>query len=221
MIWITILIAWLLLGWLPVQVETPTSNDIAQAHMVTEVSEHTSLQEAVAKALRDTGVSAGVVTVENGCSVTSHDFYLPKGIRLSDAMDSLTTKDGRHRWQVSKGVIIVLPTDGVPAVLETKISHIQISDKKNLTLAVDELLQSKEVRGTIALTKAFVRSPEPGFQKLNTAGSPTTKEPLDLTNVSLTDALNELALAQTSAVWSYSELACNGRRMLKLEFLTK
>jgi hypothetical protein len=217
----SLILAIILNGWLVSQAHANPAQDIGQAQTVAELSEHTTTQEAVVKVVRGTGISAGIASVDSSCSAALYDFYLPRGMSISDAMDKLTATDGHHKWQISDGVIMVFPNRGIPSPLQTKINHVHISNKKNLTLAVNELLQTVEVRESFSRLKVFVQSPELGFQKLDRSISRTSEEPIDLTNISLGTALNVLATEQTNAVWSYNERVCGERKMVRLEFISK
>jgi hypothetical protein len=212
----------LLSSWLSGQTQTQPATDGDQARTVAEVSENTTTQAVVTKVIRDTGMSAGVATVENTCTATPHEFYVPKGIHISDAMDNVIATDGHHKWQLfANGVVMVIPKDGIPALLLTKISRVHISNRKNLTLAVDELLRTDEIKLEVAGKKAFVKGPEPGFQKLQKPTSQAVEEPIDLTDVSLIEALNVLASGQMNSVWFYNERDCAGRKIIQLDFVGK
>lgn len=204
-----------------VQGQSGAAKDFAQARTRMEVSAHTTLQHAIIQALHDSGIGGGVVTVDSACSTKFSEFYVPKGMRLPDAVDIIVAKDGQHAWRLSNGAILVFPKTGVPQVLQTKIGHVHISDAKNFTLALDELIQTNEVRQALAHANAFVRAPEPGFQKLNASGAPVAKRPIDLADVSLVEALNTLARDESNAIWFYRESLCDGRTSVQLDFVSK
>ena len=211
----------LVISGVSAQVPQESYVKVSLAHTAVEFSEHTSLTNAFAKVLYGTGVSGGIATVENICGTKFYDFHIPNGMRLSDALDALMAKDERYTWKPMKGTAIVLPKNGMPNLLKTRIKYVRVSDRNNLTLALNELLRTKEVAMAIVNLKAIARSPEVGFQKLNKAETPSEKTPIDFTNISLVDALNSLASEHTHAVWSYDENGCDGQKSVKLDFISK
>jgi hypothetical protein len=65
-------------------------------------------------------------------------------------------------------------------------------------------------------------SQEPGFSQLLPAGVPKPQpHPLSLHDVSLLDALNSVAAEHGSAIWSYTEFDCAGRKNLRIEFISR
>jgi len=198
-----------------------SGNVIAQVHTTKEVSEKTTLPNAFGQALYNSGLSGGVVTLTKGCEVAAKDFHVPAGMQLSSALDALAVTDGGHRWSLEKGAVLLLPTEGVPKLLQTRIRSIRIRDRNNLNLAASQLLQANEVRDAAFALALTELSPEIGFQKLTKSPSVIQENPLDFANISLLDALNTLASGHTNAIWSYAEFNCNGRKTARLDFISK
>lgn len=216
MLWVALLIS-----IVPLAQNQVNMNELSHVQITAEISERMTMEEAFTKILRNTGVSGGIATVESGCALETNDFYLPKGMYLSTALDVLSAKDGHHAWKPGKGIIEVFPKEGIPQLLKTKIIHVHISNRKNLTMAVDELLGTTELQKGLAQLNALVRPPEPGFQKLNTVDEMHSKIPMDLDDISLIEALNSLAAAEGNLVWSYREVNCDGHIVVHLDFISR
>jgi len=209
------------LGIQPQGPSVPTDTNIAHIQAARDISEKTTLQNALVETLQGTGVSGGVVTVAQSCESVVHDFRISKGTNLSQALDALIATDGGHSWYLEKGAVFLVPTAGLPPLLQTRIAEAQFQDKNDLTLAITELLQVKAVRDALSTLQLKALPPEIGFQKLNRSNSKPEKQPLVVRDVSLAQALNSLALEHGGAVWSYAESACGGRRTVRIDFISK
>lgn len=186
-----------------------------------DISEKTTLQNALIETLQGTGVSGGVVSMAQSCEAVTNDFRISKGMQLPEALDALVASDGKHSWSLEKGAVLVAPRGGLPPLLRTKIEEVRIRDKNNLTLAVVELLQEQPVREAISTLRLKSLSPEIGFQKLNRSHPKPEEQPLVIRDVSLAQALNALAIEHGNAVWSYVEADCGGRRTVRIDFISK
>jgi len=196
----------------------PTDLNIQAAR---DISEKTTLQNALVETLQGTGVSGGVVTVTQSCEAAVHDFRISKGTSLPQALDALVATDGGHSWSLEKGAVFLVPTAGLPPLLQTRIAEAQFQDKNDLTLAITELLQVKAVRDALSTLQLKALSPEIGFQKLNRSNSRPEKQPLVVRDVSLAQALNSLALEHGGAVWSYVEADCGGHKTVRIDFISQ
>ena len=196
----------------------PTDLNIQAAR---DISGKTTLQNALVETLQGTGVSGGVVTVTQSCEAVVHDFRISKGTSLPRALDALVATDGGHSWSLEKGAVFLVPTAGLPPLLQTRIAEAQFQDKNDLTLAITELLQVKAVRDALSTLQLKALSPEIGFQKLNRSNSKPEKQPLVARDVSLAQALNSLALEHGGAVWSYVEADCGGHKTVRIDFISK
>jgi len=196
----------------------PTDLNIQAAR---DISGKTTLQNALVATLQGTGVSGGVVTVTQSCEAVVHDFRISKGTSLPQALDALVATDGGHSWSLEKGAVFLVPTAGLPPLLQTRIAEAQFQDKNDLTLAITELLQVKAVRDALSTLQLKALSPEIGFQKLNRSNSKPEKQPLVVRDVSLAQALNSLALEHGGAVWSYVEADCGGHKTVRIDFISK
>jgi len=209
------------LGIQPQSISVRTDAKMAHIQAARDISEKTTLQNVLVETLQGTGVSGGVVTVTQSCEAVVHDFRISKGTNLPQALDALVAADGRHSWSLEKGAVFLIPTAGLPPLLQTKIAEAQIQDKNDLTLAVTELLQVKAVRDALSALQLKALSPEIGFQKLNRSDSKAEKQPLVIRDVSIAEALSSLALEHGGAVWSYVESDCGNRRTARIDFISK
>jgi hypothetical protein len=198
-----------------------TDTNMAHIQAARDVSEKTTLQNALVETLQGTGVSGGVVSLTQSCEAVAKDFHISKGTQLAQALDTLVATDGKHSWSLEKGAVVLIPTGGLPPLLQTKIQEVRIQDKNNLTLAVTELFQVKPVRDAVSTLRLEPLSPEIGFQKLNRSNFKPEEQPLIIRDVSLAEALNSLALEHGGAVWSYVEADCGGRRTVRIDFISK
>jgi hypothetical protein len=196
----------------------PTDVNIQAAR---DISAKTTLQNALVETLQGTGVSGGVVTVTQSCETAVNDFRVSKGTSLPQALDALVATDGGHSWSLEKGAVFLVPTAGLPPLLQTRIAEAQFQDKNDLTLAITELLQVKAVRDALSMLQLKALSPEIGFQKLNRSNSRPEKQPLVVRDVSLAQALNSLALEHGGAVWSYVEADCGGHKTVRIDFISQ
>src|SRR5205807_2286348 len=183
---------------------------ITSIRTVHEVLEKTSLEYAFALLLMNTGLPGGIATA-GGCQPELFDFNIPPGMELPQALDALIAAQKTHSWTLIKGAVVLLPRL-TPQLLQTRISNIRITDINNLNLAVDELTKAKRVDETRAALGLVWASPEIGFYSLR----PKEPRPLVLTDVTLLDALTEIANQHGRTIWRYSESTCNGRKSARL-----
>jgi hypothetical protein len=198
-----------------------TDTNMAEIQAARDISEKTTLQNALVETLQGTGVSGGVVSLAQSCQAVAKDFHISKGTQLPQALDALVATDGKHSWSLEKGAVVLIPTGGLPPLLQTKVQEVRIHDKNNLTLAVTELFQAKPVAEAISKLRLEPLSPEIGFQKLNRSVSKAEDQPLILRDVSLAEALNSLALEHGGAVWAYIEAECGSRRTVRIDFISR
>jgi hypothetical protein len=194
--------------------------NMAHIQAVRDISEKTTLQNALVETLQGTGVSGGVVSMTQSCEAVAKDFHISKGMQLAQALNALVATDSKHSWSVEKGAVVLIPTGGLPPLLQTKVQEVRIHDK-NLTLAVTELFQAKPVTDAISRLRLEPLPPAIGFQKLNRSISKPAEQPLIIRDVSLTEALNALAVEHGNAVWSYVEADCGGRRTVRIDFISQ
>lgn len=181
-----------------------------------------TIREAFQQVMSSAGLSGGLISWANDCPADkAQEFYIPSGMMLSDALNSIVSTDKAHTWAFQDGGVVLLPLQGIPDLLNTKISAVHITDKNNLPLAMDELLQTVEVKQVAARRGLNLHQGEIGFQKLEKPGSPHHPQSLDLNTLSLLDAVNTIARDRGGVIWEYSQKRCNLHADVRLEFATR
>lgn len=127
-----------------------TDTDMAQIQAPVIFPRRQLFQNALIETLQGTGVSGCVVSITRSCEAVAKDFHISKGMQLAQALNALVGTDSKHWWSVETGAVVLIPTGGLPPLLQTKIQEVRIHDKNNLTLAVTELFQAKPVTGAIS-----------------------------------------------------------------------
>jgi hypothetical protein len=141
-----------------------------------------------------------------------------RALPLKDVLDSIVRMDPRYKWQNEKGIINLLPAEGEPVLLNVRIRHYKVD--ADLNQALRELLRLPEVTsGASSL----------GL-KLNTARLLVGPSPIypfslrikvDVSDITLRDALNALVRAHGRAIWEYREFRCNGTNEFSVNFVAR
>ena len=63
-----------------------------------------------------------------------------------EALDTIVEADPRYRWQLVDEVVNLLPADGEPALLNTRISKFRVTDVTSALDALSQLLALPEVK---------------------------------------------------------------------------
>ena len=120
---------------------------------------------------------------------------------------------------MNDGVVNLTPKSEEPALLQTRISRLQVKDATSISLPLSKLMSLPEVRESIAqlgLTQAATL-----------LSGPTSFRPdkphytIDSQNVTLKEALNTIVPAHGRAVWRYAEKRCNGKTEFSLDFVVE
>jgi hypothetical protein len=72
--------------------------------------------------MASTGIPAGE-TLEEGCTFKQGPTVHPKGRTLAEILDSFAGAGSAYRWEVSDGVIDLLPSKGLPDLLQVRIEE--------------------------------------------------------------------------------------------------
>src|SRR5258707_1147485 len=83
------------LGLQPQHATVRTDTNMAQIQAASDISEKTTLQNALVETLQGTGVSGGVVSLAQSCQAVAKDFHISKGTQLPQALDALVATDGK------------------------------------------------------------------------------------------------------------------------------
>ena len=131
--------------------------------------------------------------------------------------------DASNRW-------VNLVDSKATDLLETRLKHLEIlHPKTNPFGSMDQVLQSPEFRQRVRLSNILEWGSELGFQSMPKPGSQAEADakgegeaeiPLVLDNVTVRQALNELAVRVGAGVWIYDENGCQavGRHSFRISF---
>lgn len=140
--------------------------------------------------------------------------WSPWNKTLRQALDSLVEADPRYSWQVVGGVINLLPADGEPALLKTRISQFSVRDLTSSLDALGQLQTLPEVKKGMEDLHL-----KPGIALISYWPSPNPKPfSVECKNVTLREALNAIARAQGRDIWDYVEVHCAGKDEVVIRF---
>lgn len=139
--------------------------------------------------------------------------WSPKGQPLRQVLDTIVEADPRYRWQVEDGAINLLPIDGEPAFLRTRISKFRVTDVTSPLDALGKLQSLPEVKRGMADLHL-----KPGIALISYLSSHPKPFSVTCKNVTLRQALNAIAHAQGHAIWDYVEVHCNGTDQVIIRF---
>jgi len=176
------------------------------------------VEQAVINALLDAGAAGGVAVSD--CNESTHSFR-PRDSSLRGILDSIVAVDPRYTWDVENGTINVLPVNGLPPFLVTRISTFDISQAESPNEALAKLLALPELQkaqlnlGPRAVQGgAYVFCPECPPKE-------TKKISVSLKDATVRECLNAIASAHGNAVWRFRQSECGGRKSFSLDFAAK
>jgi hypothetical protein len=142
----------------------------------------------------------------------------PHGTTLREVLDSITSGDPRYVWRMHNGAVNLEPLKGIPALLKTylKTYDSQDTDAVSAVTFLSSLPEVARAAAELGLTQNVMG---PGLGSM-AQGPPPRKKPLGirLHDVTLLDALNAIARANTHGVWTYRETHCGSIRQFNLSF---
>jgi hypothetical protein len=142
----------------------------------------------------------------------------PDILPLEAALDSLTRMDPRYKWQTEAGVINLIPSDGEPELLKTRIGRFRTDTDLDETLrqllALQQIKQGADRLGLRQTSMRLLVGPS------RSDGSPS-RISVDLYDGTLRQALNALVKAHGRAVWEYRESSCAGVNEFSVTFLAR
>ena len=193
------------------------TNDVLTRHVDAPELEDLPTILAFSHALLQTRTPAGIVRTLGCEREPAIQKPQPSGSSLRDVLNELVKTDPQYRWIVEDRVINALPVAGDPPLLQTHITEFRIDNAISASSAMYELMATREVRD--AMTKL-------GFEEPLIAGvfhphPETLGHPVHCKNVTLREALNEIARTFGNAVWYYKDDRCNGTHQYFLDFLTE
>jgi hypothetical protein len=166
------------------------------------------------RSLGGVGAAGGMVTIRNCDGDNSKQAWQPIVQPLRRVLDTMIEADPRYRWQAEDGIINLLPADGEPALLGTRISKFRVKDITSALEALSKLLALPEVKKGMEDLHL-----KPGIAPISYWSSPNPKPfSVRCEGVTLKQALNSIARAQGRIVWDYLELHCAGKDEVVIRF---
>lgn len=174
--------------------------------------------QAFGHSLAPIRVAGGIASSDPNCGQEKiTQTWMPLGASLKDILDLIVTYDPAYRWSVEGNVINLLPKDGEPALLKTRINSFRLDSPTTIDSAVEQLMklpevqkQEKELHTGVGLH--LIVGPR-------SANAP--KIILDCSNMTLREVLNAIVRAYGWAVWSYRERSCEGQNQYLIDFIVR
>lgn len=165
------------------------------------------------------GVPGGTAFLE-GCANQPPLKVRPRGNTFGAVLSSITHGDPSYIWRVRAGVVNLMPSSGVPALLKTRLAGYDSMTATDAASAITLLSSSPQVVG--AARKLGLAHDVSGSALSGVASKfGHRKKPLGvhLINVSLLRALNAIARANRHGVWMYRETHCDSVRQYDITFV--
>ena len=191
--------------------QVPAARDTELTRKLSAIPRSDSASSQFAAILRAVRVPGGIAYTHAGCSgETKRDLPAMEGLTAAQALDALAAVEGPYRWDRVDGAILMLPTEGAPALLQSSIDAVHLSDVSNLNISLQELLDTQEVVAAMKRLDLAFQGFRGGFAKLNRNSPKPSPKPLDLRGVTLLQGLNRVAREHGVAVWAYDQYECPG-----------
>lgn len=220
-VWIAVILAWVMISAV-----TPYGRGLDQSRSLLDRQaeganlENVGAGQAAVNALLDADVPGGVAKV-SGCDVRVTDNFRPYDRSLRQVLDAIVSADSRYTWELKDDVINMIPSSGLPAFLSFRVSKVELTEVESPSEALSQLLAIPEVqRAQAGLGPRAVQ----GGAHVFCPGCPAKEKKtlsVSLKQVTIRDALNAIARAHGSAVWSFQQSECGGRRFFSLDFAVK
>lgn len=201
--------------------QVPAARDTGLTRRLSVMPRSDSAPSQFAAILSAVRAPGGIAYVHAGCSgETKPDLPALEELTAAQALDALAAVEGPYRWDRVDGAIVMLPTEGAPALLKTPIDAVHLSDVSNLSISLQELLNTQEVVAAMKRLGLAFQGFQGGFAKLNRNPSKPSPKPLDLRGVTLLQGLNRIAREHGVAVWAYDQYECPGHSF-QLTFISQ
>jgi len=181
---------------------------------------------AVADLLAGTRVPGGIISVYSRCATPTEYQFSFSGATLEQELDYISYIDTSRKWIYRDGVILV-GSDILPrTILNAIIKDIDIKPDDALSLSTQRLLQSPEVRdraNVAGLVEGMTQVS--GFYALPNSSTPTEHPAAPasrhLHQVTLADALDEVATMKGKNVWHYEQFECGSKPTYRVVWVVK
>jgi hypothetical protein len=210
----------LMLSWFQSSPPLPEA-DILSRHVSLDASPKTS-SDAVSSLLAKAHTPGGMVSIYSGCQRPLPQVFSLFETNLKQGLDYVATVDATRSWIYADGVVLVGVKRANGTILNTVISDIEIRPNDALSLSTQRLVHSPEVLNSIQRLGLEEITPELGFGQIpKNPVAIETRQPTQLHQITLMNALNALALMKGTAVWEYEQFACNERTSFRLNWTVK
>jgi len=180
-----------------------------------QVQSCTELPSLFARSLLLAEKPGGLIVTNSHCSIPllpeDHE-QQPLNVRL----DALTESIPSYVWTDSAGVINLVPRDGIPELLKTKISELEVDLNKTTSLAASMVTTTEDFR--LAAARLGMKS---GLQYggLSSPTKPLPVKSIVFRDMTAFEILNELVRLKGKGIWLYSERETRSSTEFTLTFL--
>jgi hypothetical protein len=166
-------------------------------------------------ALTHAAIPGGIAEI-GGCPNEPEPVYSFAFVDVSvrGVLETIAKRDRLDRWTLENGVVNLLPVEGVPALLDTRIAKFDSKDAATPNEAgvlLTELPEVERAARRLGLNNPF--HIQLGLGVARKRGSLTPKPAslpsLHLNDVTFLDALNALVRTNGSGIWTYREWHCS------------
>jgi hypothetical protein len=196
--------------------EAPGANDLLARPAAIPTGPALTAVSAFQSLMASTGTPAGEA-LEEGCTVQEGRTVRPKGRTLAEILDSFAGTGSPYRWEVSGGVVDLLPSKGLPDLLTARIHEFkwQAAEVASAPVFLFALPEVQQAAAKLRLTQG-VSGSAPGA--IAPSSAPEKKFELHLQDVTLVDALNAIVRTNKHGLWTYHEFHCRPANTFDISF---
>jgi hypothetical protein len=181
--------------------------------------------ETFTKVVTQGGVSGGIARVLDCSKGLEKPLQVSEGTSLKQALNTVAGNDTAADWQVTDGVINMLPLGAaVPPLLQVRIHSFQWDKTASVSETISRLVESAEVKEKAQKLGLKTAGFEGKAAAICIRNCPTSKpkavfvvEP----EASLLTLLNRVVKAHDRSVWAYSESHCGKENTFAVETIAE
>jgi hypothetical protein len=196
----------------PKQPQKEAAENILQRNVPGDEQEYLTTTDVFHSSLGRVSVPGGMVRIFNCREDTIKHSWKAQGSTLRQVLDAIVAADSRYHWEVSDGVVNLLPVSGEPALLRARINEFHIENTASSLDALLRLLKLPEV--VEAMSKLHLK---PGLMLVDYWSAPRQFS-VRSNGVTLRQALNAIARANGRDIWEYVEIHCDGKDEVVIRF---
>jgi hypothetical protein len=177
-------------------------------------------EHAIAVILSAAGIPGGIVEVGScsgeGRQASRKQSLSFAGLTVRQALDLIIANDPRYKWVVQDKTINVVPSDGIPEALTTKLGHFEMDQRASSVDFEAKLFGTPELKSYF-LQHGYVE--EDRLRAIVGPGKLQLAHPIRLDNATVLDVLNAAADSyQTPAVWRFVDRRGSCQKTYLLEW---